>query len=54
MPSTGFEPISSAVEGPQTYASDHAATGTSVYNIVNFNNLIRHDLIPSSAFTLLE
>jgi len=29
MPPVGFEPIISAGEGPQTYALDRAATGTS-------------------------
>ena len=28
MPPVGFEPTISAGEGPQTYASDRAATGT--------------------------
>jgi len=53
MPSAGFEPTSSAGEGPQTYTSDHGATGTGVCNTVNCNNLIRHGIIPGSVWTLL-
>ena len=53
MPSAGLEPTSSVGEGSQTYVSDRAAAGTRVYNTDNFNNLIRHDIIPGSVFTLL-
>ena len=53
MPSVGFEPTNSEGEGPQTYASARAATGTGVYNTVNFSKLIKHDIIPGSVRTLL-
>ena len=34
MPPVGFEPTISADERPQTYALDHAATGTGIYMYV--------------------
>ena len=33
MPPVGFEPTTPAGERPQTYALDHAATGTGLQNV---------------------
>ena len=40
MPPVGFEPTISAVERPQTYALDRAATGTGIRKILTFKNNI--------------
>ena len=39
MPPVGFEPTISASEGPQTYALDRAATGTSILRYVQKKKL---------------
>ena len=38
MPPVGFEPTISAGQRPQTYALDRAATGTSKYTDIPYNN----------------
>ena len=38
MPPVGFEPAISAGERPQTYALDHAATGTGMYLFLYSSN----------------
>jgi hypothetical protein len=43
MPPTGFEPTISAGELPQTYALDHAATGTGNFSITDWMNMQPHD-----------
>ena len=42
MPPPGFEPTISAGERPQTYALDHAATGTGSYVHIRKNNPIKY------------
>ena len=41
MPPVGFDPTISAAERPQTYALDHAATGTGLFTAhfykINYN-----------------